>query len=88
LSSKIILEVFSSAFCNRCIKAKREIKALVDAADDKKIEYREVDVVDQLDYSVSLGVLNTPSIAINGKLVFTSMPTLEELRKVLNEEIV
>ena len=40
---------------------------------------REVNPVDELDYTVELGVLTLPAVAIDGKLVFTSLPTAEQL---------
>lgn len=86
MSDKIILEFFTSSFCHRCLNAKQEIKNIVAATTGNKIEYREVDVVEELDYSVSLGVLKTPSIAINGELVFTSMPNANELKKALEHQ--
>lgn len=84
MSTKIVLELFSSSFCNRCCKSKRDIKEIIASIGEKNIEYQEIDVVERLDYSVSMGVLTTPSIAINGKLAFASMPSKAELEKKLN----
>tara|TARA_R110002167_G_scaffold207882_4_gene411951 strand:+ start:1849 stop:2028 length:180 start_codon:yes stop_codon:yes gene_type:complete len=55
--------------------------------DDNRIQYREIDVLEQLDYAVSLGVLSTPSIAINGELVFSSMPSLKRFEEELNKRL-
>jgi thioredoxin 1 len=44
---------------------------------------REVNVVDNLDHAVDLGVLTLPSIVMDGELVFTSMPTVTQLREAL-----
>ena len=49
----------------------------------KDVEWHEVNVVDNLDHAVELGVLTLPSIAIDGKLVFTSMPTVAQFREAL-----
>ncbi len=51
----------------------------------KDLDWREGNVIDQLDYAVELGVLTLPSIVIDGKLVFTSMPTEKQLRAALIE---
>ena len=48
------------------------------------LEWREVNVVDNLDHAVDLGVLTLPSIVIDGELVFTSMPTVAQLREALS----
>ncbi|MCF6301021.1 MAG: thioredoxin family protein [Proteobacteria bacterium] len=51
------------------------------------IVYQEVNVLEQIDYVVSLGVLNTPAIAINGKLVFRSMPSPSLILKEIQSRI-
>lgn len=43
------------------------------------VEWREVDVLDDLDRAVDLGVLTLPALAIDGKLVFTALPSVEQL---------
>jgi len=42
-------------------------------------------VVDSVDHAVELGVMTLPSIAIDGEVVFTAMPTVGQLRKALIE---
>ncbi len=51
------------------------------------IAYREVDVLKELDYAVSLGVLTTPCIAIDGELVFTAMPSKKKLRAEIDKRV-
>ena len=76
------IEIFSAPNCSRCSKGKILVAELVTelAAD---ISWRVVDVVQELDYAVALGVLSTPAIAINGKLVFVSLPSKKKLREIL-----
>jgi len=83
-NKSILIEIFSSNFCKRCETAKQEIKKLVNSVENNTIRYREVDVVEELDSAVSLGILNTPSIVINGQLIFTSTPTQEALKKAID----
>ncbi len=52
-----------------------------------RIQWREVDVVEELDYAVQLGVLSMPSIAIDGELVFKSQPSMKELRATLEARL-
>lgn len=40
-------------------------------------------MLDELDYAVSLGVLTLPALAIDGELVFTSLPTPSALSDAL-----
>jgi hypothetical protein len=49
------------------------------------LEWREVNAVDELDRAVELGVLTLPSIVVDGELVFTSLPSEQQLRDALAE---
>jgi thioredoxin 1 len=76
------VELFHTPGCAACLAAKNELRAAARQA-VKDIEWHELDVRDNLDRAVALGVLTLPSIAIDGKLVFNSMPTVTQLREAL-----
>lgn len=78
------IELFYTPGCSECIAAR---DGLQKAAREtiKNLEWCELNVLDELDYAVELGVLTLPSIAVDGKLVFTSMPTATQLREALIE---
>lgn len=42
-------------------------------------------MLEQIDYAVELGVMTPPSLAIDGELVFPTLPTPEKLRVKLAE---
>ena len=48
------------------------------------IEWRRVDVLEELDYAVELGVLALPAMAIDGELVFRSHISARRLRDALD----
>jgi len=79
----IVVEVFSSPGCSKCSHAKSVLRKLVDEMDSEEIEWREVNILKELDHAVALGVLSTPAIAIDGALVFTSLPSVNKLRSEL-----
>jgi len=83
----IKLELISSAGCKKCATARNELKAAAEDFAQGEVEWRDVNVLDELDYAVSLGVLTLPAVAINGTLVFTSLPTPERLRAELAKHI-
>ncbi len=87
MATSIRLELFSTSTCNRCAKAKQRLQAMVGNFDEGTIVYREIDVLEELDYAVSLGVLTTPSIAIDGELAFSAIPSEKKLRAALNERL-
>jgi len=76
------VELFYSPGCHECAAAQENLKAVAQRA-VADIDWCEVNVLDQLDYAVELGVLTLPSIVIDGKLVFSSLPTTRQLRNVL-----
>jgi protein-disulfide isomerase len=83
----IKVEVFSSPGCGKCGHAKALLRKIAEEIGGGRIEWREVNVLDELDYAVRLGVLSTPAIAVNGKLVFTALPSAAKLRQTLEQEL-
>ncbi len=83
----IKVEVFSSPGCGKCGHAKEVLRKIAEEIGGGRIEWREVNVLDEMDYAVRLGVLSTPAIAVNGKLVFTALPSAAKLRQTLEQEL-
>ena len=83
---KIKVEVFSSPGCGKCGHAKDVLRAIVQEMGDE-IAWREVNILDELDYAVRLGVMSTPAIAVNGKLVFTALPSAAKLRQAFEHAL-
>ncbi len=81
----IKVEVFSSPGCSKCGHAKDVLRRL--AVELGGIEWREVNVLDEIDYAVALGVLSTPAIAIDGELVFSGLPSAGKLRTELDKRL-
>jgi len=81
------VEIFSSPGCGKCGHAKEALHKLVDEIGADKIQWNEVNILDALDYAVELGVMSTPSIAINGDLVFSSLPSIKKLRAELEARL-
>jgi glutaredoxin len=61
----IKVEVFSSPGCSKCNHAKSVLQKLAEEIGGNAIQWREVNILDELDYAVQLGVLSTPAIAID-----------------------
>ncbi|HEC26844.1 MAG TPA: glutaredoxin, partial [Gammaproteobacteria bacterium] len=75
----IKVEVFSSPGCSKCGKAKYVLEDIAKEIGGNRIDWHEVNILDEIDYAVQLGVLSTPSIAIDGVLIFTSLPSEKRL---------
>lgn len=75
------IEVIAAPGCNKCAGAQGELRAIAASVlGEERLVWREVNVLEELDYAVSLGV---PTIAVNGELTFPSLPTPEQFRAVL-----
>jgi len=83
----IKVEVFSSPGCSKCGQAKEVLRKLAEEIGGGLIEWREVNVLEELDYAVNLGVLSTPAIAIDGDLTFTGLPSVRTLRSELDRRL-
>ena len=82
-NAPLCVEVFSSPGCVKCARAKAILKDLAEAIGGARISWREVDILEEIDYAVDLGVIGAPSIAIDGELVFPSLPRPAKLRAEL-----
>lgn len=80
------IEIFYTPGCSECVAVHAALRRAAEES-VKDLEWRELNVLDDLDYAVELGVLTLPSIAVDGELVFTSMPTPTQLREVLRKRI-
>ncbi len=83
----ITIEIFSSPGCSKCSHAKDVLRKLADETGGNKIQWREVNILEDLDYAVSLGVMTTPSIVIDGELIFSSLPSAKKLRAELDSRL-
>ena len=81
------IEIFSSPGCGKCGHAKAVLQKLAQELGGDSIQWREVNILDELDHAVSLGVMTTPSIAINGELVFSSLPSAKKLSAELERRL-
>ncbi len=88
MTTSIIIELFSNKYCSRCSKAKQNLRNIVNEFSQEGVVYRELDVLKELDYAVSLGVLLTPAIAIDGELIFSAMPSLKQFEREIKQRLI
>ena len=81
------VELFVSPVCDRCVQAKNAVQSVVNDIEDDRLSLRVVEVLDEIDYAVAIGVLSTPAIAINGQLVLACLPRTKILRRVLEDQL-
>lgn len=81
----VVVEVLTASGCGRCQQAKALVKDVITELNDAGIRYREINVVEEIDYAVKLGVLSTPAIALNGELIFPALPSRAKLRQAVQQ---
>lgn len=82
-NTKIRVDLFTSPSCSSCSKAKGQLLQIISELGPDRFEYREVNIVEEIDFAVEMGVLNASAIAINGTLVFAISPKAQALRNKL-----
>jgi hypothetical protein len=80
------IELFYTPGCEKCAHSKDSLKATAERLVPDLV-WRELNALDELDYAVEVGVLTLPAMAINGELVFSSLPTPRQLRRELTKRI-
>lgn len=79
----IKIEVFSVPGCSKCAEAKGALKSVVHDLGEDKVAWREVNILEEIDYATDLGLMSSGGIAIDGELVFPRMPSAGKLREEL-----
>lgn len=79
----IKVEAFSSPGCGKCAQARDALKAVVEELGEMRVTWRDVNILEEMDYAVELGILSPPTIAIDGELVFPALPGPDRLRAEL-----
>lgn len=82
----VMVELFTSDSCPLCANAKARLVAAIDDLGRERFELHTFNVVEEIDHAVELGVLATPAIAIDGRLVHVGRLTVEKLKAVLDDQ--
>ena len=78
------VEILHATGCAKCLRELDSLRAVARQV-DPAVEWQEIDILQALDYAVELGVLKPPAVAIDGELVFLSLPTSAALDAALRE---
>lgn len=79
----IVVEVFFAPGCAKCAASREALKSVAESLGKGAITWRDLNVLEEMDYAVELGVMTPPSLAIDGELAFPALPTPEKLRDEL-----
>lgn len=87
MTGAVLVEVLTAYGCGHCLKAQALVRSVVDEFREVQVRYRAVNVVEEIDYAVQLRVLSTPAVAIDGTLVFASLPSPKKLRSAIEAQL-
>jgi hypothetical protein len=76
------VELFVSPYCRCSTETRDRIRDIVRES-MPEAAWSEIDVLDELERSVSRGIRTTPAIAVNGRVVTSGNLDLDALRKAL-----
>ena len=80
------IEMFTSPGCANCPAVKKMLKELSDELEGD-ITVEEVDITVDPTRASQYGVMSVPAVAINGILKFVGVPSRENLKKAIVEEL-
>ncbi len=81
------LELFYSPYCPHCGRARALLRALAAVWPPGALQLRELDVVEEIERAVALGVVRTPTLAIDGTLLAGRVISRKALEKLLRERL-
>lgn len=79
-SRSITVELLFVTGCSRCAEAR---EALRREAESLGAEWKEIDVAKHSGRAVDLGIVSPPAVAMDGDLVFKTLPSALELREAI-----
>ncbi len=81
------VELFTADFCSRCAGARTALVRAIEDLGQERFELRLLDVVEEIDHAVEVGVRATPAIAVDGELVHPARPTVDKFRMLLRDHL-
>jgi predicted thioredoxin/glutaredoxin len=79
------VEFLFAGGCDRCAEARDALRTAAQSSD--RVQWKEIDIAKNPKRAVEVGVLSTPAVAIDGELIFKSMPTASQLLKAIRARV-
>lgn len=87
MPNPIVVEVLTASGCSHCLQAQGRVQSVVSKFQDDQVRYRAVNVIDELDYAVLLGVLSIPAVVIDRTLAFAALPSAKKLHAAIDARL-
>ena len=85
MRTAIFVELLFAGGCAKCAEARHALREAAQSAPG--VEWKEVDIAKDPGRAAELGVLSTPALAIDGELVFPTLPTASKLRDAVRARL-
>lgn len=78
------IELISASGCRQCEQAEAGLRRMAeDVLGVDNLTWRHLNVLEHLDYVVTLGVVSMPAVVANGEVLFSGLPQAQQFRSVL-----
>ena len=79
------VEFFFAGGCSKCAEARDALREA--AQSTARVQWKEIDIAREPNRAVDVGVVSTPAVAIDGELVFKTVPTALELQHAIQARL-
>jgi thioredoxin 1 len=83
----ITVDVLFTPGCRKCAATIEKLRPVIEDLEVKGVEWRDVDILENFDYVIELGIIGPSALAIEGELVFPSLPKPNVLRRELERRL-
>lgn len=87
VQATVTVEVLTASGCQHCLGARKLVKEVLAEINDSRLHYREINILDDIDYAVQLGLISAPGIAVNGELAFPARPSKARLLRLIRDRL-
>jgi thioredoxin 1 len=77
----ISVEFFFAGGCSKCAEARDALRRAAQSM--PAVQWKEIDIAKDPNRAVDAGVVSTPAVAIDGMLIFKTVPSASDLRDAI-----
>jgi thioredoxin 1 len=81
----ISVEFFFAGGCSKCAEARDALRRAAQSM--PAVRWKEIDIAKHPNRAVDAGVVSTPAVAIDGTLVFKTVPSASDLRDAIEARL-
>ncbi|SNZ08573.1 Thioredoxin domain-containing protein [Persephonella hydrogeniphila] len=85
---KVIIEILDSEGCAKCVGLRERLYTVLNQLGYDNIEVRHLDLFEDQERIVELGIYTSPALAVNGRVYFLGIvPSEKSLKEVITDNI-